>query len=279
MRDVRDGTRAPMGLPRGAVALIPGILVTAHRASSWSKGQLAALIGIALVMWLLMKALYWHKRQVQLRKGEILSDVPRFGSDLGGVLNRHHHHIPTDETMDAWHLMPESEAPGAMEALAEIVLRFGAPNVFVISRVGCAMQRVSEIWLHETMHICQRTGLLRQNIHFCPEVEGPCGKGPIAAKLGITHFVDDKDSALRSVFQDSAGNSGRCIERHGGQLFFFSRSGLGDEPPQAAKWSLHSRPKCVVPVANWSQLMLNLNVRRCIKPGTSSWLPWKRSEA
>merc|ERR1712196_53039 len=54
-------------------------------------------------------------------------------------------------------------------------------------------------------NICGRTGLLRKNIHFCRETSGPQDKGVVAATLGLSHFVDDKDENLWSVYSDPAG--------------------------------------------------------------------------
>ena len=63
----------------------------------------------------------------------------RFGVDMGGVLNKHNNDLLGDST--CWHLMTESEAPGAMEILSEIVCFIGADNVFIISRLyhGCTV--------------------------------------------------------------------------------------------------------------------------------------------
>jgi hypothetical protein len=176
---------------------------------------------------------------------------PRIGIDLGGVLNQHNNDIVGD-TRD-WHQKSSSEAPGALAAVRELVRRFGAKNVFIVSKVSRKMEILSETWLHKTMDICGQTGLLKSNIHFCRDCVGSKGKGPVAAALQLSHFVDDKDENLWSVFEDPAGNSREAIERHNGQLFHFARSGLAELPPPEHKW--RRRPACVVPVANWQQLM------------------------
>jgi hypothetical protein len=106
------------------------------------------------------------------------------------------------------------------------------------------------------MDICGRTGLLEENIHFCAEVSGPDGKGPIAAKLGITHFVDDSDEALASIYCDAAGNAGEAIDHQNGKLFYFARSGISEEVPAG-----HERhPRCLVRVANWLQVLQHLQL-------------------
>merc|ERR1712137_1362168 len=98
---------------------------------------------------------------------------------------------------------------------------------------------LSKIWLHETMDICGQTGLIKSNIHFCRDCVGQKGKGPVAADLQLSHFVDDKDENLRSIFEDPAGNSRQAIERHNGKLFHFA---------QARSWIHRPSPWRALPV-------------------------------
>ena len=70
--------------------------------------------------------------------------------------------------------------------------------------------------------------MLRDNMWFCENVDGPRGKGPRSGRLGITHFVDDKDDAMWAVFVDVASNAGASILRHNCQLFHFARSAVGN---------------------------------------------------
>ena len=81
----------------------------------------------------------------------------------------------------------------------------------------------------------------------------------VAKRLGLSHFVDDKDECLRAVFEDPAGNSGEMVRRNGGQLFDFARSGLCDSPPEPTSWPAAARPNCVVPVAHWRAMPDALN--------------------
>ena len=142
--------------------------------------------------------------------------------------------------------------------MREIVARFGKENVFIVSRVGETMRSKAETWLHDTMNICGRTGILRSNIRFCEKVSGPMGKGPIAAELGLSHFVDDKEEAIESIWADAAGNSREAVILHTGQLFHFARSGTGNVAPI---WKKPPRVNpFTVPVANWDFLLARLNV-------------------
>ena len=180
--------------------------------------------------------------------------IPRFGTDLGGVLNKHCNDIPN--VSPHWYRHEDSEVPNAMMALQRIVLFFGAENVFIISKCRGAMRRNSEFWLHDVMDVCGRTGLRKENIHFCDEVGGPDGKGPLAATLGISHFVDDSDEALASLWEDGAGNTRAAIEQHNGKLFWFARSGIGYEAPMTHE----DHPNCVEGVANWMRILTRLGL-------------------
>ena len=93
-------------------------------------------------------------------------------------------------------------------------------------------------------------------------MSGPRGKGPIAAKIGLSHFVDDKEEAIESIWADAAGNSREAVILHTGQHFHFARSGTGNVAPIWKK-PPHGHavaPDVVVPVANWDSLLAQLNV-------------------
>ena len=81
--------------------------------------------------------------------------------------------------------------------------------------------------------------------------------GVIAKQLQLSHFVDDRDDCLQSVFSDACGNAGAAIERHEGQLFHFGRRGRN---PRWSSTLANRRPSCVMPVPNWRVLRRHLNV-------------------
>jgi hypothetical protein len=186
---------------------------------------------------------------------------PSIGIDLGGVLNQHNNDVKGDTTN--WHLSTTSEAPGAMDGVKELVNRFGAENVHVVSKltVGSAMETNSKTWLFKTMDICRRTGMLRKNVHFVNDISGPLGKGVIAQKLGLSHFIDDKGGALDAVASDREGNSIESINKHDGQLFHFARSGnKKNDTPKEKKITNGPSVITTTPVENWDDLLENLNV-------------------
>ncbi|MFC0005364.1 hypothetical protein [Micromonospora siamensis] len=111
------------------------------------------------------------------------------GVDVGGVIIE-----PADSDEDTsffgpnWRLTPP--VPGAFEALA--TLTGLADEVHVVSKCGESTERRTRDWLaHHGFH--DRTGIGPERLHFCrsrPE------KGPIAARLGLTDFVDDRLEVL-----------------------------------------------------------------------------------
>ena len=144
-----------------------------------------------------------------------------------------------------------------MLSIREIGRRFGADNVFIISKAGLKMAQLTKTWLLETMAIDAITGFNPKNIHFCRKISGSEGKGEIAQKLGITHMIDDQDEALRTTYQ-TINDSGDPFPPYG-QLFHIARSGNGP-PPQSQKWQQEDRPPQVFPVGSWNDVLSLLNL-------------------
>eukprot|EP00927_Polykrikos_kofoidii_P047515 TRINITY_DN4170_c0_g4_i1.p1 TRINITY_DN4170_c0_g4~~TRINITY_DN4170_c0_g4_i1.p1 ORF type:complete len:578 (-),score=102.48 TRINITY_DN4170_c0_g4_i1:46-1665(-) len=144
------------------------------------------------------------------------SEVPRIGIDIGGVVTRTR--LRDNDLSVNWGT--EDEAPGAFDGFRRLVEIFGEDNVFLVSKfkIGDPMQRKTEHWLHETCKFCERTGVLRKNIVFCSPAYGRDGRGVVAERLRLSHFVDDSLEGLSLVFAGSAGNSGHWIEQLNGLL-------------------------------------------------------------
>lgn len=174
-----------------------------------------------------------------------------FGIDVGGVMNKHDNDTGGH---GEWWKTRDSEAPGMMESVKAVAAQVGPSNVYIISRAGFEQQDNTIYWLSEdVMDFWRQTGIPQSNIRFCSEVSGKKGKGPIAAQLGITHFVDDKDEALGAIWQERA--SAKAIKRARGTLFHFARSGAGPAPTPT-QWPLASRPAgTVLPVTGWPAVL------------------------
>ncbi len=95
---------------------------------------------------------------------------------------------------------PDAEAlrapalPGAFEALARLRERFQG-RVWLVSKCGPRIQGLTRAWLGHHRFF-EETGILPAHLEFCrkrPE------KAPIAARLGLTVFVDDRLDVLVSM--------------------------------------------------------------------------------
>jgi len=189
-----------------------------------------------------------------------VGEEPRIGIDIGGVITRDG---DPDATIMGSQWNFDWEAPGALNAVERIVKVFGGDNVFLVSKVkpGGAMQRRTEQWLHETMRFCEFTGLPRENIVYCAEMNGPNGKGVVAQRLGLSHFVDDKVACLEAVFHDSAGNSGHLIERFQGLLFHFAKGGAGGPPECDLSYVAPMMRRYYKTVASWQEVLEQLHLK------------------
>jgi len=159
-----------------------------------------------------------------------------------------------------WESTRDSASPGAVDALSKCVTKFGADNVFILSKCTGTMRANTLHWLLVTLDLPYRVGLRRGNIHFCCDRTGKLGKGPIAKRLGLTHYIDDRDECLRSVYEDEAGNAGDLIRRAEGQLIHMARSARG-RAPRAFDWPYRDRPgNTVVAVSTWGQALEELGI-------------------
>ena len=99
---------------------------------------------------------------------------PRIAIDIGGVISTY---FPgKSKTSEEWFTTRDTEVPRAMLSIRELVKRFGADNVFIISKAGPRMAKLSKAWLLDVMELEAITGFKPNNIHFCSTVSGPMGK-------------------------------------------------------------------------------------------------------
>ncbi|MEV0808060.1 hypothetical protein [Micromonospora sp. NPDC050200] len=113
----------------------------------------------------------------------------RLGVDVGGVIiERSDGDEDTSFFGDNYLRTPPLD--GVFEALAEVVPLFD--EAYVVSKCSEPTERRTREWLTDhDFHA--RTGIGPERLRFCrtrPE------KGPIAARLGLTHFVDDRLEVL-----------------------------------------------------------------------------------
>lgn len=122
---------------------------------------------------------------------------------------------------DALHTPP---ARGAFDAIAALTDRFD--QVHLVSKCGDSVQRKTLAWLdHQRFY--ERTGVPPNRVHFCRKRPD---KAPIARRLGLTHFVDDRADVLGPM---------RGIVP---QLFLF-----GEQKRLPPRWTR--------PVADWNEVL------------------------
>lgn len=113
------------------------------------------------------------------------------GVDIGGVvIDRANDR--TDTSFFSTRYLETTATAGVFEALACLAAeRFGT-NIHFVSKCGPETERKTREWLaHHRMF--ERTGIPAANLHFCRR---RAEKAPIAATLGLTHFIDDRLEVL-----------------------------------------------------------------------------------
>ncbi|WP_422774401.1 hypothetical protein ACN28C_16965 [Plantactinospora sp. WMMC1484] len=120
----------------------------------------------------------------------------KIGIDIGGVLVQRMERPPGPEGGEDTALLADFRrtppVPGAFEAVTALVAGVFGEHVYLVSKCGEQVERRTRLWLeHHDFYV--RTGVRAGNVHFCRTRQG---KAPIAAALGLTHFVDDRLEVL-----------------------------------------------------------------------------------
>ena len=113
------------------------------------------------------------------------------GVDIGGVvIERASQRGDTSFSGDRYLETPA--IAGVVEALARLTAERFGPSVHFVSKCGATTERKTREWLAHH-RLFERTGIPADNLHFCRRRDE---KAPIAARLGLTHFVDDRLEVL-----------------------------------------------------------------------------------
>lgn len=119
----------------------------------------------------------------------------RLGIDFGNTIVKFVR--KDDESESEW-----VEIDGATETIRRLVERYGAEHIFIITKAVRRDQTKTLLWLKQHWEIdrpsarkrCYRaTGLKVDNIYFCAH---RAEKAPIAARLRLTHYIDDRPRVL-----------------------------------------------------------------------------------
>lgn len=112
-----------------------------------------------------------------------LKDTGTLGVDIGRVI------LDREEGNDGGFV------DGAVAALRRLVdERFGE-RTFLVSKCGPNMQ-ARILATFDRGRFYEQTGIARERVHFCRQRHE---KAPICARLGITHFIDDRIEVLNHL--------------------------------------------------------------------------------
>lgn len=115
----------------------------------------------------------------------------KIGIDIGGVIIDREKNDNTDTSLFGPNYLNALAVPGAFEAIQTIHNEI-FPETYIISKCGANIERKSREWL-EHNGFYKKTGMFEEKVLFCRERRD---KAPIAQKLGLTHFIDDKLEVL-----------------------------------------------------------------------------------
>jgi hypothetical protein len=118
--------------------------------------------------------------------------VELLGVDVGGVLIDRIGADGSDTSFFSDRCLETPAVEGAFETLERLAKeRFGA-RICIVSKCGPRTEQKTRLWLAQH-GLLKRLGLRETALHFCRERPD---KGPICARLGVTHFVDDRLDVL-----------------------------------------------------------------------------------
>ena len=89
----------------------------------------------------------------------------------------------------------EEPIPQSFPMMRHLVHKYGASNVFVVSKAGPAMVEKTKLWFQKT-EFFERTGLAVDNVIFVRECEEKAG---IVQSLNISIFFDDSYKVVRCL--------------------------------------------------------------------------------
>lgn len=118
----------------------------------------------------------------------------KIGIDIGGVIIDRAANDGTDTSLFGPNYLKAKDVDWAISSIGLLNRKDDVfkDNVFVVSKCGANIERKSREWLdHCRFH--EVTGVPKEHLHFCRDRRD---KAPIAQKLGLTHFVDDKLEVL-----------------------------------------------------------------------------------
>jgi hypothetical protein len=159
----------------------------------------------------------------------------KIGIDIGGVIIDRAHNDGTDTSLFGDNYLNAKDVDWAIDSIGMLNQKHDAfkDNVWIVSKCGANIERKSREWLeHCGFHT--KTGIPKERLHFCRDRRD---KAPIAEKLGLTHFIDDKLEVLsymkgivknRILFNPNPSEMARFIKTSGPVVLAFSWTDVMD---------------------------------------------------
>jgi hypothetical protein len=128
---------------------------------------------------------------------------PRLGLDIGDVLSSTNPRCRKQEGDEIY----RSATPGAYAFIVCFILRFGAEQLFVISRTqrgswwSAFRGRTVEAWVVRFIRALGLfdMGMPESHMSICTDQRGLKGKGPLSLQYDLAHFVDNSDQCGYAV--------------------------------------------------------------------------------
>ena len=119
-----------------------------------------------------------------------MNHTSRIGIDIEGVIRGK---TAMSRTIDEY--LAATPLKNAAKTIKSLVKLFGSDNIFIISRCPEYAEDVILQWL-DNQKFFTDINLDSSNVYFCRE---RAGKAPIAKRLQLTHFIDDRIDALDAM--------------------------------------------------------------------------------
>ena len=119
-----------------------------------------------------------------------MNHTSQIGIDIEGVIRGK---TAMSRTIDEY--LAATPLKNAAKTIKSLVKLFGSDNIFIISRCPEYAEDVILQWL-DNQKFFTDINLDRSNVYFCRE---RAGKAPIAKRLQLTHFIDDRIDALDAM--------------------------------------------------------------------------------
>lgn len=116
----------------------------------------------------------------------------KIGIDIGGVIIDRNRNDNSDTSLFGTNYLNAFAVSGALEAISVINKKMFPNETYIISKCGAAIEKKSREWLRHNGFYTM-TSVAEDHVYFCRE---RADKAPIARKLGLTHFIDDKYEVL-----------------------------------------------------------------------------------